>query len=72
MGIELDRDPLRNSVRVALARQIAIWRGEHYDIPERLSYLITELLFDVAGKTVTDGPEKGIIEGLAMIRNWQD
>lgn len=72
MPIELDRDPIRFSVRVALARQIAIWRGEHYDVAERLSHLVTEMLFDVAGKTVAEGPEKGIIEGLAMIRNWRD
>lgn len=72
MTIELDRDPIRFSVRVALARQIAIWRGEKHDMAERLSDLVTELMFDVAGTTVSKGPEKGIVEGLAMIRNWQD
>lgn len=72
MSVELDRDVIQYSVRAAMRKHLAVWRGEHYDVAERLGVLITEIMFDVAGTTSIKGPEAGIHRGLDMVRNWQD
>ena len=72
MSVELDRDVIQWSVKAAIRKHLAIWRGEHYDVPDRLATLMTEVMFDVASTTDAKSPEAGIRAGLQMIRNWKD
>ena len=72
MSVELDRDVIEYQVRVALRKHVAGWKGSGDDMPQRLGTMITEIMFDVAATTGKKGPEAGIKQGLAMIRNWQD
>lgn len=73
MAINLEFDSVRHSVKVALRERLAIWRAEtNMELADKLSTMITETLFDVAATSRSDGTEKGVIEGLRMIKNWED
>lgn len=72
MSVELDRDVIEYQVRVAIRKHVAGWKGSGDDMAQRLGVMLTEIMFDVAGTTDRLGPEQGIRQGLAMVRNWQD
>ena len=70
--MELERDVVAYQVKVALQKQMAIWRGSGDDVVERLSTMVTEALFDTAVTSSLETPEKGVLQGLRMLRNWKD
>lgn len=72
MPIELDRDSIARQAEVAIKRHIAIWNGSNVDVTERLSTVVTEILFDACSMAAEQGPEAGIKEGLRMLKKWQD
>lgn len=72
MSIELDKDVIEYQVRVALRKHVAGWKGSGDDMAERIGEMVTEIMFDVAVTSGRLGPEQGIRQGLAMVRNWRD
>jgi len=71
LSINLERDLIQYGVKVAIRKHLSTWQSSD-DLAERLSAVMTEVMFDVAGTAASEGPEEGICEGLAMLRNWED
>lgn len=72
MAIELERDTIRTSLRVAMRKHLARWHREGHMPEERVAEMMVEMLFATASFTEQDTPEAGVMIGLNMVKNWVD
>jgi len=72
VSIELDIWEVRRMLEVPIRENIAVWKAQGADLPERLAEMIAESLYICAATTQRQTPELGIKSGLSMVRAWKD
>ena len=72
MSIELSRSRIEPIIRKELGIQLAHWQAK--DLPRNyvLTNLLVEIMWEVAATTQREGPEKGILAGVRMLKTWKD
>lgn len=74
MSIELNADQLKYATANVLIGHLVKWQEGHVkrEVADHLANCVVEALYEAALISSQEGPEKGIIAGLKMIKAWQD
>ena len=74
MAVELNAGWLKKIAENELIGRLVEWQHGHVDrsVAAHLSDMVVEALYEAALIGNTEGVEKGILAGMAMIKSWQD
>lgn len=78
MSIELSRSRVELMVGTMIRDKLGVWNAVSRSVPlppsvvESLTTMIVATMWEVAAVTSSNGPEKGILAGVRMIKTWED